>query len=83
MLAEEKEQQWDQEKGEDSAEHLAPRFPRATVRVWQTARDQVLVHWSPLGLESALQSARGLGLALAVVQALAQELAEVLGSVQA
>ena len=64
MLAQEEEQQWDQEKGEDSAEHLAPRFPRASALVWQSGL--VSAHWLPPGLESALQSAQGLALELAL-----------------
>ena len=63
MLAQEEEQQWDQEKGEDSAEHLAPRFLRASAVVWQSGL--VVVHWLAPGLVPPLVVARlGLGLVL-------------------
>ena len=62
MLAQEEEQQWDQEKGEEAPQSLVVKALGSAARMWETARDQVLVHWSPLGLESALQSARGLAL---------------------
>ena len=63
MLAQEEEQQWDQEKGEDSAEHLAPRFLRASAVVWQSG--SVVVHWLAPVLAPPLVVARlGLGLAL-------------------
>ena len=81
MLAQEEEQQWDQEKGEDSAEHLAPRFLRASAVVWQSGL--VVVHWLAPVLAPPLVVARlGLGLALELVvesgsvQALAQALVE-------
>ena len=72
MLAEEEEQQWDQEKGEDSAEHLAPRFPRASALVWQSGL--VLVHWLAPVLVRRSEAARlvlGLALELALGLALA------------
>ena len=63
MLAQEEEQQWDQEKGEDSAEHLAPRFLRASAVVWQSGL--VVVHWLAPVLVPPLVVARlGLGLVL-------------------
>ena len=81
MLAQEEEQQWDQEKGEDSAEHLAPRFLRASALVWQSGL--VVVHWLAPVLAPPLVVARlGLGLALELeaasqsVQALVQALVE-------
>ena len=81
MLAQEEEQQWDQEKGEETAADLAPRFLRASAVVWQSGL--VVVHWLAPVLAPPLVVARvGLGLALVlalaleVVQALAQGLAE-------
>ena len=81
MLAQEKEQDWDQEKREDSPEDLAPRFLRASAVVWQSGL--VVVHWLAPVLAPRLVVARlGLGLALeleaafALVQALAQALVE-------
>jgi hypothetical protein len=62
VLAQEKEQQWDQEKGQVPANQLAPRFLRASALVWQSGL--VSAHWLPPGLESALQSAQGLRLDL-------------------
>ena len=63
MLAQEEEQQWDQEKREDSPEDLAPRFLRASAVVWQSGL--VVVHWLAPGLAPPLEVARlGLGLAL-------------------
>ena len=70
MLAQEEEQQWDQEKREDSAEHLAPRFLRASALVWQSGL--VLVHWLAPVLAPPLVVARlGLGLALGLEVAFA------------
>ena len=77
MLAQEEEEEWDQEKGEETPEDLAPRFLRASVAVWQSG--SVAVHWlapvlvpplvvARLGLALALE----LALALGLVQALAQ-----------
>ena len=86
MTAQEKEQEWDQQKGQVPAKHLAPRFLRASARARKSGL--VLVHLSPLGLESALQSALGLetrpgmvaalldlGLALGLVLAMGSEMA--------
>ena len=80
-MAQEEEQQWDQEKGEDSAEHLAPRFLRASALVWQSRL--VVVHWLAPVLARRSEAARlGLGLALELeaasqsVQALVQALVE-------
>ena len=81
MLAQEEEQQWDQEKGKDSPEDLAPRFLRASALVWQSGL--VVVHWLAPVLAPPLVVARlGLGLALELeaasqsVQALVQALVE-------
>jgi hypothetical protein len=81
VLAQEEEQQWDQEKGEETAAELAPRFLRASAVVWQSGL--VVVHWLAPVLAPPLVVARlGLGLAvelalaLEVVQALAQALVE-------
>ena len=49
MLAQEEEQQWDQEKGEEAPQSLVVKALGSAARMWETARDQVLVHWSPLG----------------------------------
>ena len=81
MLAQEEEEEWDQQKGEDSPEDLAPRLLRASVAVWQSG--SVVVHWlapvlvpplvvARLGLALVLE----LALALGLVQALAQGLEE-------
>ena len=78
MLAQEEEEEWDQERREDSPEDLAPRLLRASVAVWQSG--SVVVHWLAPVLVPPLVVARlGLGLALE----LALELAQVLGLVQA
>ena len=72
MLAQEEEQQWDQEKGEDSAEHLAPRLLRASAVVWQSGL--VMVHWLAPVLVRRSEAARlvlGLALELALGLALA------------
>lgn len=81
MLAQEEEQQWDQEKGQETAEHLAPRFLRASALVWQSG--SVVVHLLAPVLVPPLEVARlGLELALeleaafALVPELAQGLAE-------
>jgi hypothetical protein len=81
VLAQEEEQQWDQEKGEDSAEDLAPRFLRASAVVWQSG--SVVVHWlAPVLAPPSVVARLGLGLALElaleleVAQALAQALVE-------
>ena len=85
MLAQEKEQDWDQEKREETPEDLAPRFLRASAVVWQSGL--VVVHWlapvlapplvvARLGLALALELALALALASEVVQALAQALVE-------
>ena len=80
-MAQEEEQQWDQEKGEETAAELAPRFLRASAVVWQSGL--VVVHWLAPVLAPPLVVARlGLGLALELalgselVQALAQALVE-------
>jgi len=80
-MAQEKEEEWDQEKREDSPEDLAPRFLRASAVVWQSGL--VVVHWLAPVLAPPLVVARlGLGLALglevafALAQGLAQALAE-------
>ena len=77
MLAQEEEEEWDQERREDSPEDLAPRLLRASVAVWQSG--SVVVHWLAPVLVPPLVVARlGLGLvlelalALGLVQALAQ-----------
>jgi len=78
VLAQEEEEEWDQERREDSPEDLAPRLLRASVAVWQSG--SVVVHWLAPVLVPPLVVARlGLGLALE----LALELAQVLGLVQA
>ena len=80
-MAQEEEQQWDQEKGDETAADLAPRFLRASAVVWQSGL--VVVHWLAPVLAPPLVVARlGLGLVLelvaafALVQALAQALVE-------
>lgn len=72
MLAQEKEEEWDQEKRKDSAAHLAPRFLRASALVWQSGL--VLVHWLAPVLVRRSEAAR-LGLGLALVSALQKALA--------
>jgi hypothetical protein len=67
VLAQEEEQQWDQEKGEETAADLAPRFLRASAVVWQSGL--VVVHWLAPVLAPPLVVAR-LGLALALELAL-------------
>ena len=62
-MAQEEEQQWDQEKGEETAADLAPRFLRASAVVWQSGL--VVVHWLAPVLAPPLVVAR-LGLALAL-----------------
>ena len=66
-MAQEEEQQWDQEKGEETAEYLAPRFLRASALVWQSS---LVVHWLAPVLVRRSEAARlvlglALGLALA------------------
>ena len=80
-MAQEEDQQWDQEQGEDSPEDLAPRFLRASAVVWQSGL--VVVHWLAPVLVPPLAVARlGLGLDLELVvaqrsvRALAQALVE-------
>jgi hypothetical protein len=70
VLAQEEEQQWDQEKGEDSAEHLAPRFLRASALVWQSGL--LMAHWLAPVLVRRSEAAR---LVLGLVLELALELA--------
>jgi len=74
-LAQEEEEEWDQQKGEDSPEDLAPRFLRASVAVWQSGL--VVVHWLAPVLAPPLKVAR-LGLALALELALASEVVQAL-----
>ena len=76
-MAQEEEQQWDQEKGQEAAEQLAPRFLRASALVWQSGA--VVVHLLAPVLVPPLAAARlGLALALALEAAflLAPELAQ-------
>ena len=80
-MAQEKEEEWDQEKREDSPEDLAPRFLRASAVVWQSGL--VVVHWlAPVLAPPLAVALLGLGLALglevafALAQGLAQALAE-------
>ena len=81
MLAQEEEEEWDQERREDSPEDLAPRLLRASAVVWQSG--SAVVHWLAPVLVPPLVVAR-LGLALAlgleVALGLAQGLAQ--GSAQ-
>ena len=74
-MAQEEEEEWDQERREDSPEDLAPRLLRASVAVWQSG--SVVVHWLAPVLVPPLVVARlglalELALALGLVQALAQ-----------
>ncbi len=63
MLAQEKEQDWNQEIRKEAAEQLAPRFLRASALVWQSG---LVVHWLAPVLVRRLEAARlGLGLAAA------------------
>ena len=80
-MAQEKEEEWDQEKREETPEDLAPRFLRASAVVWQSG--SVVAHWLAPVLAPPLVVARlGLGLALELVvesgsvQELAQALVE-------
>jgi hypothetical protein len=75
VLAQEEDQQWDQEKGQETAEQLAPRFLRASALVWQSG--SVMVHLLAPVLVPPSEVARlGLGLALELV--VASELAQAL-----
>jgi Ca2+/H+ antiporter len=65
VVTQEKEHQWDQEKGEETAEHLAPRFLRASALVWQAGL--MVVHWLAPVLAPPLVVAR---LAQVLAQAL-------------
>ena len=58
MLAQEKEEEWDRQKGLEMVEELATGQALA-IRP-DLAMGLVLAHLSPLGLESARQSAQGL-----------------------
>ena len=75
MLAQEEEQQWDQEKRQETVADLAPRFLRASAVVWQSG--SVVVHWLAPVLAPPLVVAR-LGLGLALELALASEAAQAL-----
>ena len=63
-MAQEEEEEWDQEKREETPEHLAPRLLRASAVVWKSG---LVVHWLAPVLAPPSEAA-GLALALALVE---------------